>query len=145
MLGGPGGSELPLGGGAIAPDRRALRREMMVNSGKRWGSLQALLLDLDGTLVDTPQAIVEVTQAALAEMNLPPADVRAIKDGIGLPLPIALGELIGRGPAGAAEAVEIYRKIWRSRINPRLPHLLYPGVRAGLIELKSAGLKLGVV
>ena len=107
--------------------------------------LQALLLDLDGTLVDAPQAIVEVTQATLAEMNLPPADVRAIKDGIGLPLPIALGELIGRGPAGAAEAVEIYRKIWRSRINPRLPHLLYPGVRAGLVELKSAGLKLGVV
>ena len=110
-----------------------------------WGSLQALLLDLDGTLVDTPQAIVEVTQATLAEMRLPPADPRAIKDGIGLPLPAALGALIGRGPAGAGEAVEIYRKLWRSGVTPRIPQLLYPGVREGLEQLRRQGLRLAVV
>src|SRR5690348_1681589 len=36
--------------------------------------LAAVLLDLDGTLVATPQAIVDVTQRTLAELNLPPAD-----------------------------------------------------------------------
>lgn len=107
--------------------------------------LSAVLLDLDGTLVDTPQAIVEVTQRTLRELNLPPADPQAIKDGIGLPLPVALGELIGKGPVGAADAVEVYRRVWRAEINPRLPHLLYPGVLDGLGRLKSAGLKLGVV
>ena len=107
--------------------------------------LTAVLLDLDGTLVATPQAIVDVTQQALRELGLPPADEQAIKDGIGLPLPIALGQLIGKGPVGAAEAVEIYRRVWRAEINPRLPHLLYPGVSSGLAELKSARLKLGVV
>jgi phosphoglycolate phosphatase len=107
--------------------------------------LTAVLLDLDGTLVDTPQAIVEVTQSTLAALGLPPADAQRIRDGIGLALPIALAELIGTGPVGAAEAVEIYRTLWRTHVTPRIPHLLYPGVREGLAELKGAGLLLGVV
>jgi phosphoglycolate phosphatase len=107
--------------------------------------LRALLLDLDGTLVDTPQAIVEVTQGTLAALGLPSADPQQIKDGIGLPLPVALGQLIGTGPTGAADAVEIYRTLWRSHVTPRVPRLLYPGVREGLSELKRADLRLGVV
>jgi phosphoglycolate phosphatase len=107
--------------------------------------LKALLLDLDGTLIDTPQAIVEVTQATLHRLRLPPADPQAIKDGIGLPLPIALGQLIGKGPAGAAEAVEIYRVLWRTQVTPRIPDLLYPGVREGLATLRQEGLSLAVV
>jgi phosphoglycolate phosphatase len=107
--------------------------------------LQAVLLDLDGTLVDTPQAIVEVTQSTLAALGLPEADAQKIRDGIGLPLPIALAELLGTGPAGAAEAVEIYRTLWRAHVTPRIPRLLYPGVREGLERLKRANLLLGVV
>ena len=64
--------------------------------------LRALLLDLDGTLVDTPQAIVEVAQRTLAALGLPAADPRAVKDTIGLPLPVALAQLLGTGPAGAS-------------------------------------------
>jgi len=107
--------------------------------------LKALLLDLDGTLVDTPQAIVDVTQDTLAALGLPPADPQKIKEGIGLPLPVALGLLIGTGPTGAADAVEIYRVLWRTHVTPRVPQLLYPGVREGLSELKRADLRLGVV
>lgn len=107
--------------------------------------LRAVLLDLDGTLVDTPQAIVEVTQSTLAALGLPPAEPQRIRDGIGLPLPVALAELIGTGTVGAAEAVEIYRTLWRTHVTPRIPHLLYPGVREGLVELKRAGLGLAVV
>ena len=106
---------------------------------------RALLLDLDGTLVDTPQAIVDVAQSTLAALGLPSADPQAIKDTIGLPLPIALARLIGTGPAGAAEAVEIYRVLWRTHVTPRIPALLYPGVREGLEELKRADFRLAVV
>ena len=107
--------------------------------------LHALLLDLDGTLVDTPQAIVDVAQGTLAALGLPPADPQAIKDTIGLPLPVALAQLIGTGPTGAAEAVEIYRVLWRTHVTPRIPGLLYPGVREGLDELKRADFRLAVV
>lgn len=106
---------------------------------------RALLLDLDGTLVDTPQAIVDVTQATLAALGLPPADPQAIRDGIGLPLPVALGQLTGTGPIGAADAVEIYRTLWRATVTPRIPHLLYAGVREGLAELRAKGIRLAVV
>ena len=107
--------------------------------------LRALLLDLDGTLVDTPQAIVEVAQSTLAALGLPAVDPRAVKDTIGLPLPVALAQLIGTGPAGAADAVEIYRVLWRTHVTPRIPQLLYPGVREGLEELKRADFRLAVV
>ena len=107
--------------------------------------LRALLLDLDGTLVDTPQAIVDVTQGTLAALGLPPADPQIIKDGIGLPLPVALAQLIGTGPVGAADAVEIYRVLWRAQVTPRVPELVYPGVREGLAGLKRAGFRLAVV
>ena len=107
--------------------------------------LSAVLLDLDGTLVDTPQAIVEVTQSTLAALGLREADPQRIRDGIGLPLPVALAQLLGTGPTGAAEAVEIYRTLWRTQVSPRIPRLLYPGVRQGLEELKRANLRLGVV
>lgn len=107
--------------------------------------LRALLLDLDGTLVDTPQAIVDVTQATLAALGRPPADPRTIRDGIGLPLPIALANLLGTGPIGAADAVEIYRTLWHAQVTPRLPELVYPGVHEGLRELRALGLRLAVV
>ena len=106
---------------------------------------KALLLDLDGTLVDTPQAIVDVAQATLAALGLPPADPQVIRDTIGLPLPLALGTLIGQGPIGASDAVEIYRVLWRAQVTPRIPHLLYPGVREGIAELRRAGVRLAVV
>jgi phosphoglycolate phosphatase len=107
--------------------------------------LKALLLDLDGTLVDTPQAIVDVAQATLAALGREAADPQVIKDTIGLPLPIALGQLLGTGPAGAADAVEIYRVLWRAHVTPRIPQLLYPGVREGIAQLVQNGLKLAVV
>jgi phosphoglycolate phosphatase len=107
--------------------------------------VRALLLDLDGTLIDTPQAIVDVMQSTLAALGRPPADPQAVRDTIGLPLPLSLARLLGTGPIAAADAVEIYRTLWRAHVTPRIPSLLYPGVRAGLEELRAAGLKLAVV
>ena len=107
--------------------------------------LQALLLDLDGTLIDTPQAIVDIAQATLAALGRDPLPAQQIRDTIGLALPVALGSLLGTGPAGASEAVEIYRVLWRAQVTPRIPHLLYPGVRDGLRCLSRAGLRLAVV
>jgi phosphoglycolate phosphatase len=107
--------------------------------------LRALLLDLDGTLVDTPQAIVEVAQSTLAALGQPLAEPQEIRDTIGLPLPVAFGRLLGTGPAGAADAVEIYRVLWRAHVTPRIPQMLYPGVREGLAQFVQNGIKLAVV
>jgi len=107
--------------------------------------LQALLFDLDGTLVDTPQAIVDVTQATLAAMGRAPVQPQAIRDTIGLPLPEVLARLLGTGPAGASEAAGIYRTLWHTHVTPRIPQLLYPGVREGIASLRAMDLRLAVV
>jgi phosphoglycolate phosphatase len=107
--------------------------------------LQALLFDLDGTLIDTPQAIVDVTQATLKALGREPLPAQAIRDTIGLPLPTSLGKLLGTGPLGASEAVEIYRTLWHSHVTPRIPRLIYPGVRQGIAQLRALGLRLAVV
>jgi phosphoglycolate phosphatase len=107
--------------------------------------LDALLLDLDGTLVDTPQAIVDVAQSTLAALGQKRVEPQAIRDTIGLPLPVALGTLLGTSPAAASEAVAIYRVLWRTHVTPLIPRLLYPGVRDGLERLRERGLKLAVV
>jgi phosphoglycolate phosphatase len=107
--------------------------------------LRALLLDLDGTLVDTPQAIVDVMQATLTALGRAQAEPQAIRDTIGLPLPESLALLLGTGPAGAGEAVEIYRKLWHAHVTPRVSQLVYPGVREGIAEWRRMGLRLAVV
>lgn len=107
--------------------------------------LKALLLDLDGTLVATPQAIVDITQATLAVLGRPPVDAQIIKDGIGLPLPQALAALLGIGPAETDAAVAIYRNFWRAQVTPLLAHLPYPGVLEGLETLRAHGFRLAVV
>ena len=88
---------------------------------------------------------VRVPDDAVGPLVLRNADAQTIKEGIGLPLPVALGLLIGTGPTGAADAVEIYRMLWRTQVTPRIPQLLYPGVREGLAELKRADLRFAVV
>ena len=107
--------------------------------------LRALLLDLDGTLVDTPQAIVDVMQATLTALGRAPAEPQAIRDTIGLPLPESLALLLGTEPAGAGEAVAIYRRLWHSQVTPRVSQLLYAGVREGVAEWRAMGLRLAVV
>jgi phosphoglycolate phosphatase len=106
--------------------------------------LKALLFDLDGTLVDTPQAIVDVMQATLKALGRAPLPPQEIRDTIGMPLPTSLAQLLGTG-AGAGEAVEIYRTLWHAQVTPRIPQLIYPGVREGIAQLRAAGLRLAVV
>jgi phosphoglycolate phosphatase len=52
------------------------------------------IFDLDGTLVDTPRAIVETFTATFASMRVEACDAAAIRATIGLPLERAFGNLL---------------------------------------------------
>ncbi len=53
-----------------------------------------VIFDLDGTLVDSPRAIVVAFQAAFASMSVPAPAGAAIRSTIGLPLEQAFGMLL---------------------------------------------------
>ncbi|MDF5753535.1 HAD family hydrolase [Spongiactinospora sp. TRM90649] len=104
------------------------------------------VFDLDGTIVDTPRAIVESFTAALAAFGteLPaPAEIRAT---IGLPLEQAVGKLLGvaADDPRTGEGVRRYQAHFREHILPRAAELLFPGARDGLTALSERGAALAV-
>ncbi len=105
------------------------------------------LFDLDGTLMDTPQAIVDTFTASLASVGVHGVAAEAIRATIGRPLGEAFEHLIGEdgGAGAAATAVERYLELYRERIVPQAERLLYPGVVEGLASLRSQGVILAVV
>ncbi len=98
-----------------------------------------VLFDLDGTLVDTPTAIVDNFTATLASLGFPAAEAPAIRATIGRPLGEAFGELMGTRPESDAVAAAMvrYQEFYRERIVPRARELLYPGVAEGLAALHA--------
>ncbi|GGW75710.1 HAD family hydrolase [Streptomyces caelestis] len=105
------------------------------------------MFDLDGTLVDSPRAIVETFAAAFEAMGVAPRDPADVRATIGLPLEQAFATLLGvsRDDARTAEGVARYQEAFRTVILPRAHSLVFPSVAEGLDELRRRGLDLAVV
>lgn len=98
-----------------------------------------ILLDLDGTLLDASDAIVEGVLEIAAEAGLPVPTAAWARDRIGHP-PEATWELLGApDPAALVSA-------FSARVLPRLPGRtrVLPGVERALPALLAAGLRLAV-
>ncbi|MBV2357337.1 HAD-IA family hydrolase [Streptomyces sp. J2-1] len=105
-----------------------------------------VLFDLDGTLIDTPNAIVNTFTDTFASLGIHGITADAIRSTIGRPLAEAFAHLVGL-PTTAAQveaAVERYQVLYRERIVPQARTLLYSGVAEGLARLGSNGMILGV-
>ncbi|WP_330334087.1 HAD family hydrolase [Streptomyces sp. NBC_00536] len=108
--------------------------------------IRLAVFDLDGTLVDSPRAIVSTFGAAFDALGVTrPADL-AVRATIGLPLERAFALLLEREPADAqvAEAVRLYRKFFDTIVLPQAPGLVFPGVVEGLARLREDGVALAV-
>lgn len=102
---------------------------------------RTVLLDLDGTLVDSATLIVEHLAAALAATGVPPVPPDRLRLLVGPPFEQALPEL-GLTAEQTAAAIVTYRTSYDRVAGTATP--LYPGVPALLHRLRAAGLRLAV-
>ncbi|MBC8090806.1 MAG: HAD family hydrolase [Pseudonocardia sp.] len=106
---------------------------------------RAVLLDLDGTLLDTPSAIVSTIGTVLADLGHPRPAPAVVRGTVGRPLAEAFRTLAGPlDDDEVADATQRYLLRFRESVLPHARELVYPHVLDGLRELRGAGFGLAV-
>jgi phosphoglycolate phosphatase len=110
---------------------------------------QAVLIDLDGTLVDTAPDIVEAVNRMLLDWSAPPLPFATIRGFIGHGVPTLIRRVLQASAAGHDAcrdqqlALALFLRHYRDT-NGRYGQV-FPGVREGLEALRQAGYRLGCV
>jgi phosphoglycolate phosphatase len=127
---------------SAAPDPRAPPRAS--------APVQAVLFDLDGTLLDTVADIALALNRALAEQQLRPLAVSTVRELIGRGAPTLIRR--ARQLVAGREAIDEGRLLERfSYHHERMQALneerarAYPGVAEGLEKIRALGLRVAVV
>ena len=100
--------------------------------------IKAVTFDLDGTLIDSMDAIVDGFFHTFDVLGLPPPDRQAVVDSIGHLLEDQFALLTTHDPA---ECVRVYRAYYKTIACERTTAL--PGAAESLDRLQGAGLRLG--
>jgi phosphoglycolate phosphatase len=101
-----------------------------------------LLLDLDGTLVDSAAGITASVAATLTAIGVPVPDSDTLRSFVGPPMRQTFREVVGLDEPAAERALRLYRADYAERgaLNSRI----YDGVPGLLETLAAAGLPMGV-
>lgn len=108
-----------------------------------------ILIDLDGTLIDSVPDLAFSVDAMMRELGLPERGEPAVRNWVGngverLVQRALVNDLDGEPDAEQfAHALPVFMRIYQENTAGRSP--LYPGVREGLDQLKAAGYRLGCV
>lgn len=103
--------------------------------------MRTVLLDLDGTLVDSASLITEHLAAAITTAGAPAPTPEQLRRLVGPPFETALPEL-GLTPAQTLATIAAYRITYDAVAPTQTP--IYPGVPELLDDLRAAGLRLAV-
>jgi phosphoglycolate phosphatase len=100
-------------------------------------TMQAVLLDLDGTLLASRDGIIASLRAALRELGREPDPAQDLDWVIGPPLPDVMAKLLGEfGDDRVEMAITAYRRQYESS---GLDSPLFPGVPALMEQLAGSG------
>ena len=109
--------------------------------------IKAVLIDLDGTLLDTVPDLADAANAMLAELGRLTLPVDTIRDYVGKGIPNLVGRCLGHpGESNEPEALAALAVFKRhyAAVNGRNTRI-YPGVLEGLQAMRRAGLKTACV
>jgi phosphoglycolate phosphatase len=105
--------------------------------------IRTLLLDLDGTLVDSAAGIIHTIAGVCAELGRPTPDDAAVRAVIGLPLRDAIATaLVERDDARIDAAVASYRALYPAL--GRHAITVFPGIAAALDRQRARGVRLAI-
>lgn len=109
--------------------------------------VRAVLIDLDGTLLDTVPDLADAANAMLEEMGRAPLPQEAVRSYVGKGIDNLVRRCLSQvGHTGEAELVRamlVFRRHYRA-VNGRRT-TVFPGVLEGLDAMQSMGLPLGCV
>lgn len=111
--------------------------------------VKAVMIDLDGTLLDTIPDLAAAANRMLGELGRPPFDETVIRTFVGKGIPRLVeralaGSLEGRVEAALLDqALPVFERFYRE-LNGRHTKI-YPGVQEGLDHLRGLGLPLACV
>jgi phosphoglycolate phosphatase len=112
-------------------------------------AVRAVVIDLDGTLLDTASDLAEAANRMLAELQLPPVTEAVLKayigNGVGRLIKRVLARDMDAEPDAAlfAKAMPVYEKHYADVVS--LDSRPYPGVIDGLDLLKRGGYRLACI
>lgn len=106
------------------------------------GNLHNLLFDLDGTLVNTSEGILNSAKYALDRLGIIERDPDRLNQFIGPPLKDTFLMQYGFDEPAATRAVETFREYYRETGIRQCQ--LYPGIPEVLAKLRSSGFRLFV-
>ena len=102
---------------------------------------KTILFDLDGTLTDSGEGIMNCAKLALTTYHLPIPDEKAMRTLIGPPLEVSFARF-GMKQEDIPQAIEVFRK--RYSAVGKYENFPYPGIHELLEELKQQGHTLAV-
>jgi len=107
----------------------------------RNGAVRAVLIDLDGTLVDTVSEMTSAVNAMLADAGRPRVEDRVVAEAVGEGASILVERLMGAG--SIARWLPVYLQHYRVRNGTTAT--LYPNVKEGLAAMHEQGLLVACV
>ncbi len=106
--------------------------------------IKLLILDLDGTLVDTGRDIAEALNHACVPLGLKPMEVPAVTALVGEGIPNLIMKAVGPANLHRADSVrDSFARYYRAHLTDY--SLPYPGVMDTLASLKAAGYRMSVL
>ncbi|HNQ03338.1 MAG TPA: phosphoglycolate phosphatase [Thiobacillaceae bacterium] len=111
--------------------------------------LKAVVIDLDGTLLDTAPDLADAAVAMVADLGLPAIDLAEVKTYIGNGVSRLVKRVLTRdmhaepAPALFARALPLYERHYAAGVSRKSQP--FPGVLAGLEALRASGVHLACI